>query len=617
MGSAWAGSANKEELFRFLIFNKAHYTFWFEPDAKLGSVLKLSQKRECSHLIGGDADYVHDYFTNPFVSTSYLNAELIRGGKKIKITESEKLNVKSPGILYSEATHYYFKFPELRSGDITSSEVIYTFRESRNIVPLFFAENSLIKDLKITFRAPSGIRVNPYFHNCDSGSFSLKRYTERKEQVIEISQQNVKQLSREANDDIPMGYYNPFVFFFIKAGKIDNTPIYPLANIDDLYRYNYNFLGMTPKADTMELKKLAEEITAGANTEREKLDKIFVWVREKIKYTALMEGKQTVVPEPATGVLASKYGDCKGMSSLLNGLASAAGIPLYYAWVGTRDIAYQPSEVPIPFAFNHMIAAYISNGDTLLLDATAKGFEMGEINSRLYGKEVMIGLNANQYAIYKVKEPRPEDNLRSVNIALKPSLNSWTGQYEARMLGEKKSLFNYIQKLPASYFEKKQKPNPVFPELTGTEVTITSITEGNVTEARMDWELTLDKGVIKTENTWLLNPIPDKYKELLSITTEDRKHPFEIEYPFLDRIHFSIEIPEGYELSSKPEDVVYNDELGEIICRYRIENGKIISEFSLAIKPLLVKPENFSKFTTLKSTLKKCITEYLVFKKQE
>ena len=604
--------------FNFVVINKLYYDFWFEPDAQLGVQFKLKIYKECTHSLGGDADYMHDYFSNPFIAVENAWAERISAnGKRTPVTDLEKFNYKSPGILYSESDHYNYLFPPLNPGDRTVSTVVYSFRESRSVIPVFYGEPYYINDLKVNFRIPPGIDVSPYFFHCDSSDFKITRVKGKKEELIQISAADIKPVDTDKNDDINSSYYSPFIYFFVKGGKVENTPVYSLASVADLYKYNYSHLSMTPPADTAKLKEVVSKLVSDKRTQRENMESIFNWVKDNIQYVAIMEGKKTVVPEPASAVLNSKYGDCKGMTSLLNGLAGAAGIPLHYGWVGTRNISYQPSEIPIPFAFDHMIGIYIEGTDTLVLDATGKSSFMGDVSSRLYGKEVMVGLDDTHFALYKVPTPDPSVNKLKVNVRYFPSETNWNASYIANLEGQKKLLFNYLTKMPASSFEKNRKPNPVFPEMETSGATVSEISENDKNKAGMTWQQPLEKGAVKTSTSWLINPFPDKYKELLSINTEDRNMPIEMDYPFQDEITISVEIPEGYVLSSQPPEVLYADTLGEIRCRTTQNGRTVTSEFSLILKPLLIYPSEFSKFVTLKDTLKKCVSEYLVFRKEE
>lgn len=597
--------------------NRLYYDFWFEPQAQPGMQFKMRIYRECTYGSGGGIEYAHDYFTNPFMSVQNAAAERIStSGKRTPVTDVEKINYKSPGILYSESDHFHYRFPELNAGDRTVSVVVYNFRESRCMMPVFFGQNAPIQDFRVHFSIPPGIGARPYFFHCDSADFRIVRTAGKKNGAIDIIASGIRPMDTKKNDDIHSSYYAPFIYFFIRGGQADGMTVHSLDNLRDLYAYHYTHLALIPPADTAKLREIAGRLTSAGRRPQENLESLFNWVKENIKYTAIMEGKKTVVPESATDVVNSRYGDCKGMTSLLNGLAAAAGIPLHYGWVGTRDISYQPSEIPVPFAFDHMVGVYMDEKDTVVLDATNKSAYMGEVSSRLYGKEILVDAGPANYVVYKVPTPAPAKNRLKANVRYSPVEDGWSASYTADLEGQRKLLFNYLNRMPASSFERNKKPNPVFPELETAGAVVFEVKENEKQQAGMRWQQPLGKGAVKTSDSWLLNPFPEKYKPLLGMDTENRQMPMEVDYPFYDELTISVQVPEGYILQSQPPEVAYSGPLGEIRCHTRQEKDLVISEFSLVLKPLLVYPSDFPQFITFKDTLKKCVSEYLVFKKR-
>ena len=80
---------------------------------------------------------------------------------------------------------------------------------------------------------------------------------------------------------------------------------------------------------TVTLKNFTESLLAGAETDREKLERIFTFVQQKIRYVAVSIGIGSYQPHFAEDVFQNRYGDCKDMSTLIVALARAAGIPAY------------------------------------------------------------------------------------------------------------------------------------------------------------------------------------------------------------------------------------------------------------------------------------------------
>ena len=120
---------------------------------------------------------------------------------------------------------------------------------------------------------------------------------------------------------------------------------------------------------------------AGEGTERERLRKIFEWVRDNVRYVAVEIGIGGYQPHPAEEVRANLYGDCKDMTTLLCALGRNAGLDVRQALISTWQNGLPDTALPSPSQFNHVIAyAPPAEGDSgVWMDATEKGCPFGSI----------------------------------------------------------------------------------------------------------------------------------------------------------------------------------------------------------------------------------------------
>jgi len=89
---------------------------------------------------------------------------------------------------------------------------------------------------------------------------------------------------------------------------------------------------------TPEIEKKVKQIIEGKKTQKEKAEAIYHWVISNIRYVGLEFGIAGFKPHSAKEVFNNKYGDCKDKATLLIAMYKAAGIPAYYALIGTRDM---------------------------------------------------------------------------------------------------------------------------------------------------------------------------------------------------------------------------------------------------------------------------------------
>ena len=143
-----------------------------------------------------------------------------------------------------------------------------------------------------------------------------------------------------------------------------------------------------PKAAvTLEVKKLADEITAGMTDAKEQAQALYNWVSQEIRYVAIFLGAGGVVPNPADQIIHNRYGDCKDKTTLLIALLAAKGINASTAMVNSGG-AYQIPRLGSVSPFNHVIA-YIPQWD-LYLDPTAELAPFGTLPISVSDKPTVI-----------------------------------------------------------------------------------------------------------------------------------------------------------------------------------------------------------------------------------
>lgn len=72
----------------------------------------------------------------------------------------------------------------------------------------------------------------------------------------------------------------------------------------------------------------------------EKIEAVFYWVQDNIRYIAFENGIMGFKPEAASKVYQNRYGDCKGMANLLKEMLKICGYDARLTWIGTNDIPY-------------------------------------------------------------------------------------------------------------------------------------------------------------------------------------------------------------------------------------------------------------------------------------
>lgn len=141
---------------------------------------------------------------------------------------------------------------------------------------------------------------------------------------------------------------------------------------------------------TPSIQKLADSLTSGANSPREKARLLYNWVSANIRYVGIDVGASGYEPHYADDILANRYGDCKDHAVLLEALLLAVGIPSSPVLINTAP-SYQLPNLAGNFYFNHIIT-YIPEFD-LYVDSTAQFAEFGTLPPTDMGKPTLITLS--------------------------------------------------------------------------------------------------------------------------------------------------------------------------------------------------------------------------------
>ncbi len=84
---------------------------------------------------------------------------------------------------------------------------------------------------------------------------------------------------------------------------------------------------------TPEIEQLAANLTQGKSTPQQKVDAIYQYVAQKVRYVALEFGLSGYQAHPASHVLKNGYGDCKDKAQLIVALLGAVGLTAFPALV--------------------------------------------------------------------------------------------------------------------------------------------------------------------------------------------------------------------------------------------------------------------------------------------
>jgi transglutaminase-like putative cysteine protease len=149
----------------------------------------------------------------------------------------------------------------------------------------------------------------------------------------------------------------------------------------------YDSRAALPAQPGPEIRKLADELTAGIKDRRAQARALYEWVAANIRYVSISLGHGGFVPHGAEAIRAARYGDCKDHVTLLEALLAAKKIRSSAVLVNSAESFFVPKTVTVG-AFNHAIT-YLPEFD-LFLDSTPGLLPFGVLTPPEYGKQALV-----------------------------------------------------------------------------------------------------------------------------------------------------------------------------------------------------------------------------------
>jgi transglutaminase-like putative cysteine protease len=145
----------------------------------------------------------------------------------------------------------------------------------------------------------------------------------------------------------------------------------------------------SPKSRTTKnVKKLADQITSGIDSDIEKIRAIRNWVTKNIRYISTTVADGGFIPRDVEYILAQRFGDCKDYVVVMQSLLKAVGIQSSPALIN-QGLSHTLRDGPAVLKpLNHVIL-YIPSED-LYLDPTLRFATFGVLNDELLDKPVVL-----------------------------------------------------------------------------------------------------------------------------------------------------------------------------------------------------------------------------------
>lgn len=536
--------------------------------------------------------------------------------KKIPVKSFEHSFDFQDYVFFDDSKVCKFVFPSLSKG----CKIVYRVKKKLNdphFIPSFFFSNvDGVERSEIVFEYDPSVEMKFNEIGIKKDLVHTEKKVKKNEIIIRKTMENILPLKFESNVNNYL-IYLPHILPVITSYKAtpDGEEIQNLPSPEYLNKLYQSYIDEIPPADESGLQHLADSLVAGAKTESDKVKAIYYWVQHNIRYIAIEDGRNGVVPENAVSVYEKRFGDCKGKANLTHKLLEKAGVRTYLTWIGTSDLPYKYSEIPSPATDNHMILTYIdSDGKCYFLDATDEFQNIYTAPVHLQGKECLIGINKDSFRIEEI--PRYRNNvihkmslkIRNTDLDVKDTLllsGSTQKEYAYKFshVTEEQKRKNYINELSKNDHAKN---------------TVNAVTTGNIYDVDNDLQVigdyVLHDYVMKSSDNLYLKPFLRGLAPVF--TDENRIFEFELKEKQYQSWEQTVTVPEGYKVSHLVNNVNIKDDLFSFSAEMTENNDLIKLKIDYLTDFIRLPREKYEEWNNMNKQIQRFLNQSIVLVKK-
>ena len=312
------------------------------------------------------------------------------------------------------------------------------------------------------------------------------------------------------------------------------------------------------------LQAEVREVVAGATTDYERVDRLYRFMQQRMRYVSIQLGIGGWQPFSADYVEQNRFGDCKALSNYMGALLKEVGIPSYPVLINWNDAqSYPVTEDFTSSAFNHMVL-YVPS-EEMYLECTSHTAPTGYLGEGKQDRNVLwITPEGGELHRTPSFEPSEHGHTRTVTVQLAAD-GATELDITASFYGGAQELFRSLTDAIPSQRDQLDwlHRNGYLPDVSGTDYQMTLHAATPRADVRYTTRVN-DYGRAMGSRRFV--PINPYYQQdWVPAAEEDRQLPVETyETRFLvDTVN--LRLPAGYEIESGLVDqpIVYTHAAGE------------------------------------------------------
>lgn len=523
-----------------------------------------------------------------------------------------KRSYQSSGIFHQDGEQILFRLPSSTFGEVQTYSYSSTTEDVKYFTSLYLSDPYFQLQGKVEISIPDWLELEVLERNFEGHSIKRTEAKEKRNTLITYEYENLNKMVRESGSPGPT-YYEPHLLFVFKTFSDKRDDYNLLGSTEDQYEWYKGLVDVISEDDT-DLEPIVEELTSNAKTELEKLEAIFYWVQDNVRYIAFEDGIAGFKPESAINVCNNRYGDCKGMANLAKHMLKLAGFDARLTWVGTRRIAYDYS-IPSLAVDNHMICTVILDGEEYFIDPTETYISLGDYAHRIQGRQVLIE-DGDEYMLKKVPEFNHEHNKTITNRAFTMKGNQLAGKVSEEYNGESKT--RILRGYNGLRSDRREQALVEFVNDNDKNLKASNITTSDLKDrskpVKVQYDYALENHHVDLDNQLLIEL--DYDQDFYYFTFDDKR---KTDYVFDSKMHrernYTFTIPNGYRVVSLPKGLSLGTDDYQVDVKVSANGNTVNVQRVMVIPNGIITKENQAKWNEDHKTLRAYYDDYLVLEK--
>ncbi|MBC7948436.1 MAG: transglutaminase domain-containing protein, partial [Chitinophagaceae bacterium] len=337
--ASWKSTFPKEDVIANRYKETVSFTLNTDPKPGEGSVKAIVVNELMLVPVKDFMKYQDGLFYNDEVSVD--NVKAINGKGKEVVVQKLCGPMRDDDIFHSDSRYCSIVFPLEEKGKGFTYRYDNNYRDVKYLTSFYFNHHLPVSERIIEFNIPSWLEIDLREFNFRNSQIQKTTVKDGDITRVTFTIKDIPAFRREPSSPNHALSY-PHIICVNKAYTQNGQRKVLFESVKDLYGwYSSVCSDIGNKPD--DLKDRVAALTIGKKTDVEKVESIFYWVQDNIRYIAFEDGIMGFKPDAAQNVLKKKYGDCKGKANLLKEMLKLAGFDARLTWIGTSDLPYDYS----------------------------------------------------------------------------------------------------------------------------------------------------------------------------------------------------------------------------------------------------------------------------------